>query len=197
LGKLGRPSLDGEILDRKAEVTVLGAGTPEGYRKRIEEGLARLEAIHDSDDQHQAMVISDLLVTVIGLKLLQLADRDADWVHQLPNLWRQIGQAIADRPVALARYQARMELAFWAGNRDDWFNGCLKRTALEFVRTDIEPNSQPFLDTQDLDDFDSELPDVAKRRAPLPPEMIPANMPDDHWWWSIPSGGPEDDYEDY
>jgi hypothetical protein len=186
--------MDGGV---SARVVDFLTGTPEGYLDTINDMIAQLEAIPADEDQRQAMVLSDLLAAVTGLKVLELTGMDAHWIDQLPGVWARVGEALAARPAALARYQAKMELAFWRGHQVDWFDGSLRRTALEILRNDVEPNSRPFLDDHDLNQIDAQLPDVAKRTAPLAPEWIPAGLPDNHWWWTIPSGDPDDDYEDY
>ncbi len=172
-------------------------GTAEGYRSRIEALLDALQAVPLQDDQAQAPVLGDLLFAVTGLKVLALADRGAVWVGGLPELWHHVGVALAARAPALARYSAGMELAFWRKRPDDWFDACLRRTALEIVRTDLEPVAGRIVDGHDLDEVDAEVRSMADQVAPLPDDLIPTGLPDDHWWWRIPSGSRDDGVDDW
>ncbi|MFI9508441.1 hypothetical protein [Nocardia sp. NPDC052566] len=133
-----------------------------------------------------AEAMEDLLIVHIGLAREQASVNEEDL-----NIFRTEVSSLVR-----ANNQGWFSYVYDSLNRainselNGWKDPCMRRSVIQFL-SDCYPDVVDGEDREYVDEMDDWLRERAPRIRPAPPRTIPHGIPESHWWWRLPSGGPE------
>jgi hypothetical protein len=168
-------------------MTYVFEGTPDDQMKGFFDRLAQVkqQGPYVSDEFREAMA-----------SLVGLLDRQARLGTMTPErverFWGEACDALSGVAADATAYVHFTLITADDANDDEWYDLCIRRTAIELVREHC-PFLEPALEQAGLSiaEIDAELRRVGEDQGPVASEYVPAGMPDSHWWWKHPdrSGG--------
>ncbi|MBO4204459.1 hypothetical protein [Micromonospora echinofusca] len=140
----------------------------------------------------RAATLGDALAAVLALWLLRREDPSAQWTGQrLAAFHDHVREVLGEHGRDFAGYLAEFDLDLESETATGWYNACFTRSVVDILRKDAGL-PQRALGASDWEEAsDEEMRDVATRVPPLPADVIPQGMPEEHWWWFVASGPPE------
>ena len=153
----------------------------------MSEILAELEAAEASPDDpwyHLDRAMSML----VGLREREAADgppapeRTAEFRRRLPDALVALGHAIPTYVLIAASH------AEGVNDEAGLYDVALRRSAIQTLLDDFAGTpAAALVDTAEVAELDADLRRVADDLGPLPPGVVPASVPEHHWWWGHPS----------
>lgn len=160
--------------------------------------MSELAQIDADEDIERGGLLGQALVGVLAAALHTPSDdtagrfrqRRAEYFALVRDTLRR------ERPI-LAAYLARIDLQLWRRKRDGWYNACVGRSVLQVIVEQVDDGTEaPLVESRQLEELDAEMQEIGPSINALPPDVIPAGMPNSHWWWFLPAGPMQDDSED-
>jgi hypothetical protein len=174
---------------------------PEAWISAFDRAVARVDDQDEDDHTGRAAAMADAAIDVLAVSLLARAQPEQSWVDEdLPGFRAHVRDALRQRRPAVAAWLGTLDLALWRRNRDGWYEASMARSAAEVLAREIDDESDdPLVPPHRLAEVDDEMREIGPGLNALPADVVPHDLPDDHWWWHLPEGPsePDDDGADY
>ncbi|MFF2325505.1 MULTISPECIES: hypothetical protein [unclassified Streptomyces] len=160
-----------------------------GGSEYVESFLSALERIGgDSlDDKEAEGVLFESMKLLTGLAICLNREPDAVWVaEEMPRLRQGVRAIFTHRKTLLYKYLISIEPLLWGATQDDWYQACIRRSAIQVFIDEIDQDvDHAILNRDFVDECDDEFREAASDAEQLPPSAIP-DISLTHWWWTAP-----------
>jgi hypothetical protein len=194
------------------QVALLAFGSPTLVR-RVHDGGAERPPMYIFDGPARAMMdaffvhlakaqaggvyatayLHDAMVDLIGLQVAISRD-GIDDPAALERFRADAGAAMLGATTLVRGYLYLAADEAEEAGEPDWYQFCIRRSAIELVRRDFPEIAGRIFDPDDLVRLDTELRRLGPNQEALPPHMIPAGLPPGHWWWRPPAATDDDPF---
>jgi hypothetical protein len=170
---------------------------PVKYRTGFDRSMAELESRSPDDLHGRADAFSEALVCVLAWSLLT-AVGDATSKDRSAGFYRHAGESLIGHPRELGAVKGDLYTAIWEHTPEGWYGACLIRSSAEAVAQHVDGDlDRPMFDRGWLTEINDEMRRTGADLPPLPVDVIPRGIPENHWWWTLPAGPAlADDYSD-
>ncbi|MEU5646547.1 hypothetical protein [Streptomyces milbemycinicus] len=146
----------------------------------------------------RAATLGDALAAVLALWLLRRQEPSAEWAGQrLAAFYGHVREVLDGHGGDFAVYLVDLDLALESETSTGWYNACFTRSVVEVLLRDAGLPPTALVASDWAEATDEEMREVSTRVPPLPADAIPRGMPQEHSWWFVASGPPEEIAYDY
>ncbi|MEU2025484.1 hypothetical protein ABZ565_25540 [Streptomyces sp. NPDC016469] len=162
----------------------------EGYFAGFERAIDVLAKTRGSD-RARAATLGDALATVLGIWLLSLQNTSTPWAGQRLNaFYARVLHALDEYGGDFAVYLTELDFALESETPTGWYDACFTRSVVEVLLREAGLSPAALVASDWVEATDEEMREAAGNATPLPAEVIPRNMPGEHWWWFAAYGTP-------
>lgn len=132
----------------------------------------------------------------LAIVLLRRFEPSAPWaVDRFEGFAVRVRAAFEQFPVDFGMYRLRLDDDVLAENPNRWEAACLRRSAIQVLADDYGCEwERDGSESGFAEDTDTHMREIGPGRPAVDADDVPRGVPDEHWWWFIATGPPEELY---